>query len=104
MPKSPDALTPAVFHILLALSDGPLHGYAIMQAVEAQTGQATGPGTVYGSIGRMESAGLVEQQPGEGRRKIFGMTSAGRAALSAEGQRLTRLAALVADRLVLGNG
>ena len=38
MPHSP--LTPAVFHILLALADGPLHGYAIMQAAESTAGVA----------------------------------------------------------------
>ncbi len=46
MKKPPVPLTPAVFHILLALADGPLHGYGIMQAVEATAGEraADGPG------------------------------------------------------------
>ena len=59
-------LTPAVFHVLLALADGPLHGYAIMQAVEASAGRELrmGPGTIYGSIQRMEEAGLVRELPG----------------------------------------
>lgn len=44
-------LTSAVFHILLALADGPLHGYAIMQAVEKSAGaeMRMGPGTIYGA-------------------------------------------------------
>ena len=51
-------LTSAVFHILLALADGPLHGYAIMQAVEKAAGaeMRMGPGTIYGSLQRMEEA------------------------------------------------
>ena len=46
-------LTPAVFHILLALADGPRHGYAIMQAVELSAGPAMrmGPGTIWIVIG-----------------------------------------------------
>ena len=48
-------LTPAVFHILLALADGPLHGYAIMQAVGRSAGASmpAGPGTIYGALQRM---------------------------------------------------
>ncbi len=66
-------LTPAVFHVLLALADGPLHGYAIMQAVErtAGPGLSTGPGTIYGTIQRLEDGGLVREvaAPKTGRRR-----------------------------------
>ena len=63
MKKPVAPLTPAVFHILLALADGPLHGYAIMQAVESSAGPGApmGPGTIYGSIQRMEDSGLVKE-------------------------------------------
>ena len=46
-PLGQPPLTPAVFHILLALADGPRHGYAIMQAVEESAGteMRMGPGT-----------------------------------------------------------
>jgi DNA-binding PadR family transcriptional regulator len=98
-------LTPAVFHILLALSDGARHGYAIMQAVEASAGSAMrmGPGTIYGSLQRMEEAGLVKElaQRSGDRRRMFTLMPAGRKALVAESERLARLAALVrAKRLV----
>jgi DNA-binding PadR family transcriptional regulator len=96
-------LTPAVFHILLALSDGPLHGYAIMQAVEESSGAAMGPGTIYGSLQRMEEGGLVKEvaTAADDRRRMFTLRPAGRAALQAEAERLARLAALVrAKRLV----
>ena len=98
-------LTPAVFHILLALSDGARHGYAIMQAVDASAGSAMrmGPGTIYGSLQRMEEAGLVKElaQRSGDRRRMFTLMPAGRKALVAESERLARLAALVrAKRLV----
>jgi DNA-binding PadR family transcriptional regulator len=100
-------LTPAVFHILLALADGPLHGYAIMQAVEAAAGPdlRMGPGTIYGSLQRMEDAGLVREvaSQSDDRRRVFALLPAGRRALEAEARRLTRLAALVrGKRLVAG--
>jgi DNA-binding PadR family transcriptional regulator len=92
-------LTPAVFHILLALADGPLHGYAIMQAVEQSAGAELrmGPGTIYGSIQRMEEAGLVRELAtrGDERRRVFALLPAGRRALEAEARRLMRLANLV---------
>ena len=54
-------LTPAVLHILLALSTGERHGYGIMKQVRAdsQGKVKMGPGTLYGSIARMTEAGLV---------------------------------------------
>jgi DNA-binding PadR family transcriptional regulator len=92
-------LTPAVFHILLALADGPLHGYAVMQAVERSAGPALrmGPGTVYGSLQRMEDAGLVTEVSArsDDRRRIFALQPSGRRALEAESQRLVRLASIV---------
>lgn len=101
MPCAP--LTPAVFHVLLALADGPLHGYAIMQAVEASAGVAMGPGTVYGTLERLEACGYVREQPAtrSDRRRLFVLLPAGREALQQEAGRLSRLASLVrAKRLV----
>jgi DNA-binding PadR family transcriptional regulator len=99
-------LTPAVFHILLALAEGPRHGYAVMQAVEATAGEdfRMGPGTIYGSLQRMEEAGLVRELPAKtaDRRRLFAIEPLGRRALAAESRRLTRLASLVrARRLVI---
>jgi DNA-binding PadR family transcriptional regulator len=100
-------LTPAVFHILLALADGPLHGYAVMQAVEASAGDAArmGPGTIYGSLQRMEDAGLVKELSTrtDDRRRVFSIQPLGRRALMAECQRLTRLASLVRARRLVGD-
>lgn len=96
-------LTPAVFHILLALADGPLHGYAIMQAAEASAGFTMGPGTIYGTLERLEASGLVRELPAarDDRRRLFALQPAGRAALQAEARRLARLAALVRARRLL---
>ena len=107
MKKSQVPLTPAVFHILLALADGPLHGYGIMQAVEtsASSEPSMGPGTIYGSLQRMEEAGLVREfatRTGD-RRRVFALQPAGRRALAIEAERLARLAVLVrAKRLIPG--
>ena len=99
MKKSQVPLTPAVFHILLALADGPLHGYGIMQAVEESAAfePVMGPGTIYGSLQRMEDAGLVKELPArtDDRRRVFALQPAGRRALALEAERLSRLAALV---------
>ena len=93
----PPSLTPAVFHILLALADGPLHGYAIMQAVEESSGTTMGPGTVYGTLERLETSGFVKEIPTArtDRRRVFALQPAGRRALQDEARRLSRLASLV---------
>jgi DNA-binding PadR family transcriptional regulator len=101
----PPPLTPAVFHVLLALADGPLHGYGIMQAVEANSEghPPMGPGTIYGSLQRMEEAGLVKEAAtrGDDRRRVFMLLPAGRRALAQEAERLSRLASLVRHRRLL---
>jgi DNA-binding PadR family transcriptional regulator len=98
-------LTPVVFHVLLSLSDGALHGYGIMKRVEADSGLRMGPGTVYGSLNRLIDSGWVEEvdaaeAPGEDPRRgrAFVLTMAGRAALRAEAARITRLSRLSAVR------
>jgi DNA-binding PadR family transcriptional regulator len=96
-------LTPVVFHILLAMEDGARHGYAIMRHVEDASGLAMGPGTIYGSIQRMEEGGLVREsrKQGKGRRKLYEMTPAGRDALHAEARRLDHAAGLARARGLL---
>ena len=97
---APAPLSPIVFHILLAMSDGHEHGYAIGKAVEETSGLPVGPGTTYGSLQRMERDGLVVEaaaRPGD-RRKPFVMTEEGQRALAAEAARIDRLATLARDR------
>jgi DNA-binding PadR family transcriptional regulator len=94
-------LTAAVFHILLALADGPKHGYAIMKQVAADGGSSLrmGPGTLYGSLQRMTAAGLVEERVKERgeereeddeRRRYYQLTIDGERALAAELDRLRK--------------
>jgi DNA-binding PadR family transcriptional regulator len=100
-------LTPAQFHVLLALADGPRHGYAIMRAAQdsAGAGVPMGPGTVYGTLERLEESGWVEElRGGDGRRRTFALLPPGRAALEAEAARVARLAELLRDRRLLGAG
>lgn len=101
----PGPLTPAVFHILLALSRGPLHGYAVMKRAEEESGMGMGPGTVYGSLHRLEQAGWVsvgaEDHRDVRRGRLFHLTDTGRRALRAEAARITRLARLEGVRELL---
>lgn len=96
MPDAASPLTPAVFHVLLALSEGPLHGYAIMQRAEEASGMSMGPGTIYGALSRLTEAGWVTEadaNPEDARRsRSFELTATGREALGEEAQRITRLA------------
>ena len=103
-------LTTAVFHILLALSDGEKHGYAIMKDIEAQTGGQIkmGPGTLYGSIKRMLAAGLIEesgQRPDpamdDQRRRYYRLTHLGQTVVNAESNRLAVLVNVARDKHVL---
>lgn len=115
MAKKPTAnapLTPAVLHILLALSTGERHGYGIMKQVEADSdGQVTmGPGTLYGSIKRMMEAGLIREsnsrvdpEMDDERRIYYMITGAGRAALEAELKRYRGVLAMAKGRVAYGH-
>lgn len=93
-------LTPAVFHILLALSGGQRHGYGIMQDVGRLSGGQLhlGPGTLYRSIQRMLIDGLIEEltdseagvQDDE-RRRNYRLTEFGLKVVRAEVTRLKQL-------------
>jgi DNA-binding PadR family transcriptional regulator len=93
-------LTPAVFHILLALADGESHGYGIMQDVERFTNGETrlGPGTLYRSIQRMLIDGLIEElaislhdETDEDRRRYYRLTPKGLSVAQREAERLADL-------------
>lgn len=91
------ALSDLAFHILLALGDGPSHGYAIGKDVEEQSAGRLDPttGALYQALRRLTDEGLVEPTDGPGdadeRRKYFALTRAGRRAAAAEAQRLDTL-------------
>lgn len=107
-PQQP--LTPAVFHILLALADGEKHGYSIMKDVESQTqGKIKmGPGTLYGSIKRMLSAGFIEETDerpdpalDDERRRYYRLSNLGQKVLSAEILRLEQAVKIARQKQVL---
>ena len=103
-------LTPAVFHILLALADGESHGYGIMQDVERFTNGETrlGPGTLYRSIQRMLVDGLIEElaislhdETDEDRRRYYRLTPKGLSVATREAERLADLVAAARHRGLL---
>ncbi|HEX9871971.1 MAG TPA: PadR family transcriptional regulator [Candidatus Tectomicrobia bacterium] len=109
-PESFLPLSPAVFHILLALADDEKHGYAIMQEVDAMTeGKVQmGPGTLYGSIKRMLAASLIEESDDrpdptldDERRRYYRQTGLGHKVLNAEAQRMATLMRLARRKNVL---
>lgn len=93
-------LTPAMFHILLALADRERHGYHIMQEIQERTEGSVriGPGTLYGSVKRMLADGLVEEtgerpdpEMDDERRRYYRLTDFGFRVASAEAERLAHL-------------
>jgi DNA-binding PadR family transcriptional regulator len=91
-------LAPAFLHILIALGERERHGYSIMQEVAGRTaGQVRmSPGTLYGSIKRMLTEGLIEELTtgtagADERRRYYRITRFGRRVAAAEADRLTSL-------------
>jgi DNA-binding PadR family transcriptional regulator len=70
--------------ILVSLSGGPRHGYAILSDVEAISGRPVGPGTLYGALARLEERGLIEPLEAVERRRPYRITALG--ATTMEGQ------------------
>jgi DNA-binding PadR family transcriptional regulator len=97
LPEKP--IAPAVFHILIALADQPLHGYGIMLDIaERSDGKVKlSPGTLYGSIKQMLEEGLIEEmtrRPARGddeRRRYYTLTPEGREAARQEIARMSAL-------------
>ena len=95
-------LPSATFHILIAVSGEPRHGYAIIQDIEARTGGGLrlSAGTLYRSIARMVEQGLLTEtsrRPALGddeRRRYYRITPFGTAVARAEMGRLTHLVRL----------
>ncbi len=96
-------LKPNWFHILLTLSDGDRHGYAIMKEVAERTSGKIRlwPATLYGTIRRLEEDGLLEpsdyhdpEDTDDERRVYYAITAFGRQVLAAEVGRLEELVRL----------
>jgi DNA-binding PadR family transcriptional regulator len=107
--KNPQTLSTAAVYILLALVREDLHGYGIIQEIARQSEDSyrIGPGTLYDNLKKLMEQKLVIDAPRSARakdddRRFYRMTSAGKAALSAEIDRLNSI--VMEARLRLGEG
>jgi len=85
--------------ILVALADGPKHGYAIMTEAEVISGSPLGPGTLYAALARLERRGLIVPLPAEERRRPYRLTGAGATTLEEQLKRLELFARTGLTRL-----
>ncbi len=85
-------MTETAFYILLCLRE-PNHGYGIVQTVEKLTDGAIrlAPGTMYGSLSKMEKDGVIRFIREEDKRKIYNITDLGEEVLALEIKRIERL-------------
>lgn len=104
-------LTPAVFHILLALADQDRHGYAIILDIAERTDGAMrlGTGTLYTAISRLLEQGLIEEpderpaaEEDDERRRYYRLTPYGRDVANAEARRLAALVKMARSRGITG--
>lgn len=108
--ETQEALTPAMFHVLLALAEEEMHGYAILKEVERRTGGKVrlSAGTLYGIIKRLNEEGWIAEssrRPAEAfddeRRRYYRLTEAGRRVAVAEARRLEELLAMARSKKLL---
>lgn len=104
-------LSEPVYHILLALSDRPRHGYAVLQEVEERTDGMVRlrTGTLYTAVRRLLERGIIEEtaeappevERDDERRRYYRLTDLGRDVLAAEAGRLQAMVRLARDKRVL---
>jgi DNA-binding PadR family transcriptional regulator len=101
-------LTPALFHVLLALVAGEKHGYAILKDVAQRTGGRVqlGTGTLYGIVKRLLADGLIRESAAGStdRRRAYRLTAFGRKVALAEAERLRDLVNLAPLQRLLSEG
>jgi DNA-binding PadR family transcriptional regulator len=104
-------LTPALFHVLLALADGEKHGYVISKEIAWRTNNEVklSTGTLYGIIKRLLDDEMIEESAerpdfslDDQRRRYYRLTKLGKAVAEAEAERLERVLALARAKRVLG--
>ena len=118
MPKTPPTphdfipLTPPVFHILLAISDGARHGYAVIKEVEkrSQGDVMLSTDTLYAAMKRLLGDGLIEEtDSGKGvvnvdeRRRYYCLTGLGRKVARAEVNRMVDLVSIAEEKRLVSN-
>ena len=106
-------LTAQQFHILLALADGPLHGYGVIRDIDERTAGAMqlGTGTLYTALARLEALALLQEtsrrpaaKDDDERRRYYELTPLGRAVLKAETARLETLVRHAHRKGIAGSG
>ena len=85
--------------ILVSLTDGPKHGYAMIQDIHALAGVSLGPGTLYGALSRLERSGYIEALASRDRRVPYRLTPTGREVVTAQLDGLRRFSATGIRRL-----
>ena len=118
MPKTPPTphdfipLTPPVFHILLAISDGARHGYAVIKEVEkrSQGDVMLSTGTLYAAMKRLLGDGLIEETDSgkdvvnvDERRRYYCLTGLGRKVARAEVNRMVDLVSIAEEKRLVRN-
>lgn len=107
MKRDPSPLAPRDLLVLSALARGPLHGYGVIKAVEAESGaeRLLDPANLYRLLRRMHSDGWVEEasrrgdDASDGRRREYRLTTRGRDVLLFEVERLEQLLSRVRPAL-----
>lgn len=100
-------LTHIVYHVLLSISDGDKHGYAIIKDLAARTDGRfeLEAGTLYAAIKRMRDEELIAEVPApegsDSRRRCYAITDFGREVLSLESRRLQAMVELAREARVL---
>jgi DNA-binding PadR family transcriptional regulator len=104
--RTPPPLSTATLYILLALANEDLHGYGMIQEIARQSDGAyrIGPGTLYDNLKKLMDQKLVIDAPRSSlakdeERRMYRITSAGRAALSTEVERLQDVVRTAQSRL-----
>ncbi len=106
-PSSFLPLPQAQFHVLVALTEGERHGYAIMQAVERSSNGIVrmGPASLYGTLKRLVDQGLAEELPhrpgpdDDQRRRYYRLSGLGQRVCAAEADRLASLVRITRSNL-----
>jgi DNA-binding PadR family transcriptional regulator len=81
----------AALLILVSLTTGPKHGYALMEDIQRLAQVQLGPGTLYGALARLERLGLIEPLAPEQRRRPYRLSQAGARVLQTELAGLRRI-------------
>ena len=86
-------------YILVSLSEGPKHGYAIMTDVERISAAPLGPGALYGALARLGRRGLIEALAPADRRRPYRITGQGATVLRGQLEQMRGIARAGLERL-----